>query len=589
MPFDPISYILAKTPRLSRLVVDVDKDWGGHLIKNLGEPIDPNDMATKYYVDLTMSGINITYYMLNEQDPDVTTYKKTSTIPVDGTEQHIDVSGNSGDSVYVGGWITPADATPSVLPAGIIVMTMKAKRISGNLRIYGYFELYERKSDGSEVLIGTSAESGRIRAVDMYLATLPLFDNYYLESGSRIVIKAYVRFAGSGGTTTVRVFFEGNTASRLTLPTSKEILDTIYVTKSQATYVETDWFTPYDTTTYDFLGFMDKLSDGTIIHIYRLGTSHCSDNGKIVMRKSTTFGKTWSSPITIYDSSYDDRNIGGGVTENGTIVVAFARYDYNSGTMVDWGWIRSTDGGNTWSSYQTFPSADLSFFSVHGPLIEIPEQNKIGITLYESNPSGGAGKVKIAWSSDDGQTFTIQEVANNNYKTTEPACVYLGDGKLIMLFTDYENCRVMQTVSSDYGNTWSTPVQTNIPQPPYNWQAGIWLHRQNDKLIAIWRHGTNADVYPIAPFYISIAKIDEVFTDPTKWYGFRELGTSYAGYGSIVELNDGTLLLTASKYISTSECDLMYKYLPPLPYIKGRKCIRLPSNELVFDTGDEWI
>jgi len=232
MPFDPISYILAKTPRLSRLVVDVDKDWGGHLIKNLGEPIDPNDMATKYYVDLTMSGINITYYMLNEQDPDVTAYKKTSTIPVDGTEQHIDVSGNSGDSVYVGGWITPADATPLVLPAGIIVMTMKAKRISGSLRIYGYFELYERKSDGSEVLIGTSAESGKIRAVDMYAATLPLFDNYYLESGSRIVIKAYIRFAGSGGTTTVRVFFEGNTASRLTLPTSKEILDTMYAEKT---------------------------------------------------------------------------------------------------------------------------------------------------------------------------------------------------------------------------------------------------------------------------------------------------------------------------------------------------------------------
>ena len=239
MPFDPISYYYSilgmKRPTLAGLIIDTDKDWQGYRIINLGDPVDPNDMVTKYYVDLTMSGINITYYMLNEQDPDVTTYKKTSIIPVDGTEQYIDVSGNSGDSVYVGGWITPADATPSVLPAGIIVMTMKARRVSGNLRIYGYFELYERKSDGSEVLIGTSAESGKIRAVDMYAATLPLFDNYYLESGSRIVIKAYVRFAGSGGTTTVRVFFEGNTASRLTLPTSKEVLDKLYFSPNVVT------------------------------------------------------------------------------------------------------------------------------------------------------------------------------------------------------------------------------------------------------------------------------------------------------------------------------------------------------------------
>jgi len=72
MPFDPISYFYAikkAVSKLSSLVIDTDKDWQGYRITNLGEPIDPNDMATKYYVDLTMSGINITYYMLNEHDP----------------------------------------------------------------------------------------------------------------------------------------------------------------------------------------------------------------------------------------------------------------------------------------------------------------------------------------------------------------------------------------------------------------------------------------------------------------------------------------------------------------------------------------
>jgi len=232
MPFDPVSYYYAMLgmikPTLAGLEIDTDKDWQGYRITNLGDPIDPNDMATKYYVDLTMSGINMTYYMLNDSDPDVTSYKKTSIIPVDGSEQYVEVSGDSGDTKLVGGWITPTDATPSVLPAGVIVMIMKAKRTSGNLRMYGYFELYERKSDGTETLIGKSAESGRIRGVDMYSATLPIFDTYYLNAGSRIVVKAYIRFAGSGSTTTARVYYEGNTASRLVLPTSKEILDKMY-------------------------------------------------------------------------------------------------------------------------------------------------------------------------------------------------------------------------------------------------------------------------------------------------------------------------------------------------------------------------
>ena len=30
-------------PKLSQLVIDVDKDWLGHVIKNLGAPVDPND------------------------------------------------------------------------------------------------------------------------------------------------------------------------------------------------------------------------------------------------------------------------------------------------------------------------------------------------------------------------------------------------------------------------------------------------------------------------------------------------------------------------------------------------------------------
>jgi len=78
MPFDPISYILAKTPRLSRLVVDADKDWRERIIKNLGEPLDPHDAARKIYVDVAATGLGINYFLLDEADSEVTAYKYKS-------------------------------------------------------------------------------------------------------------------------------------------------------------------------------------------------------------------------------------------------------------------------------------------------------------------------------------------------------------------------------------------------------------------------------------------------------------------------------------------------------------------------------
>jgi len=37
--------------RLSNLIIDTDKDWGGHIIKNLGAPVDPNDVLRKAELD----------------------------------------------------------------------------------------------------------------------------------------------------------------------------------------------------------------------------------------------------------------------------------------------------------------------------------------------------------------------------------------------------------------------------------------------------------------------------------------------------------------------------------------------------------
>lgn len=43
--------IITPVPRLSLLTIDVDKDWAGHLIKNLGTPVNANDAIRKTDLD----------------------------------------------------------------------------------------------------------------------------------------------------------------------------------------------------------------------------------------------------------------------------------------------------------------------------------------------------------------------------------------------------------------------------------------------------------------------------------------------------------------------------------------------------------
>ena len=43
--------IITPAPRLSLLTIDVDKDWAGHVIKNLGPPVNANDSVRKTDLD----------------------------------------------------------------------------------------------------------------------------------------------------------------------------------------------------------------------------------------------------------------------------------------------------------------------------------------------------------------------------------------------------------------------------------------------------------------------------------------------------------------------------------------------------------
>src|SRR6267142_1946895 len=110
------------------------------------------------------------------------------------------------------------------------------------------------------------------------------------------------------------------------------------------------------------------VSKNIISLVFRSGTSHASDRGVVQIISSKDKGVTWSKPKTIYSDQYDDRNIAGGTTTTGRIIVFFAQYKFTTGVFVGFGYIYSDDAGATWSQFTGLNAKGHTAFSPYGSL-----------------------------------------------------------------------------------------------------------------------------------------------------------------------------------------------------------------------------
>ena len=100
-----------------------------------------------------------------------------------------------------------------------------------------------------------------------------------------------------------------------------------------------------------------RLKDGSLGAAVRGGDGHLGIKGRLDWVRSEDGGKTWSEPAVIVDSQWDDRNAGVGVMSDGTVVMAYAeastydeegKWDTGRGKYALY-YVYSTDHGRTWS------------------------------------------------------------------------------------------------------------------------------------------------------------------------------------------------------------------------------------------------
>jgi hypothetical protein len=208
---------------------------------------------------------------------------------------------------------------------------------------------------------------------------------------------------------------------------------------------------------------VEKLQNGDLIVVYYDSLAHSSPSGRISMVRSMDDGLTWSAPVTVADSVYDDRDPSIMQTSDGTLLLSYFSTDLSQtpsqpvGTFI----VRSNDGGLNWSSPVMVQS---QFHSVANTskIVEL-DSGDLLIPLYGKKTGHYWWKAFVSRSTDGGVSWSneveIQNPANaSNF--VEPALADLGNGHLMVMIRT--GALSQEAHSYDNGLTWTTPVQTDL-------------------------------------------------------------------------------------------------------------------------------
>lgn len=209
---------------------------------------------------------------------------------------------------------------------------------------------------------------------------------------------------------------------------------------------------------------VEKLQNGDLLVVYYDSPAHTSQSGRIAMVRSTDDGQTWSTPITVADSVYDDRDPSIMQMGDGTLLVNFFSTDWSQspskilGTYL----IRSTDGGLTWSS-PVLVETKLDYTATTSKILEL-DNGELLIPRYGKMPGHWQSKIMIGRSSDGGLSWLQANEVEipNPYGTNwvEPALADLGGGHLMVMIRTAKYAH--EAHSYDNGLSWTTPVPTDM-------------------------------------------------------------------------------------------------------------------------------
>ncbi|MES2596209.1 MAG: sialidase family protein [Verrucomicrobiota bacterium] len=198
-----------------------------------------------------------------------------------------------------------------------------------------------------------------------------------------------------------------------------------------------------------------------LVCVYSRGSAHTinEDARAVYARTSTDGGKTWTAETVVANTpGYGEVDVGKGLDSDGAMLLWVRRIGKGEW---DHDLYRTTDG----VTFTLVTTPELSVRPMQ--ITDIFTVPKIGLMAlwfagdYGDKPTNAWG---IMTSSDNGATWaqtTVESELPKNDWPTEPAAVYLGDGKILAIARSETGPAQFQIVSTDYGKTWKREP-TNI-------------------------------------------------------------------------------------------------------------------------------
>jgi len=183
--------------------------------------------------------------------------------------------------------------------------------------------------------------------------------------------------------------------------------------------------------------------------------------GRAMISRSIDNGVTWSKPVTMLDTPYDDRHPAITELSDGTLVCSLftaasekgdcEQLDPSKGART--AVVRSRDGGQTWESHpHRLPPVFLQE-ATDGPPLEMPDKSVL-LTSYGRDKELDRWIIGVFRSTDRGAHWELLSKVVADHDQHEASMVRLQDGRLVMI-TRPEGAL---SWSTDDGRSWTPPV-----------------------------------------------------------------------------------------------------------------------------------
>ncbi|MGQ9731228.1 MAG: sialidase family protein [Candidatus Zipacnadales bacterium] len=198
-----------------------------------------------------------------------------------------------------------------------------------------------------------------------------------------------------------------------------------------------------------------KLQDGSLGAVVRGGAPHIGIKGRLDWIRSTDGGKTWSAPSVIVDSQWDDRNPAVGQMADGTIIVAYAeaqtynaqgQWDTTAGEFIQF-YVTSKDNGASWSEKKLLYSGAIRGGSPFGRIITLSDGTAL-LSMYGSRDP--AWKGEPTEEEVKGSTMSAYVISRDNGETWEDFTVVAPTGHnemTLLALSDERLIAMCRTVS----------------------------------------------------------------------------------------------------------------------------------------------